>query len=100
MVTGAASGIGLALAARFAREPMTVVLTDLPGDRLDTAVRALAGGADVRGAALDVADAGASEAVARSTEEALGAIDLVCLNAGVLGPTNIPLWEIDRRDWQ
>jgi NAD(P)-dependent dehydrogenase (short-subunit alcohol dehydrogenase family) len=67
---------------------------------LDTAVRALADGADVHGVTLDVADADAAEAVARSAEEAFGAIDLVCLNAGVPGPTNIPLWEIDQCDWQ
>jgi NAD(P)-dependent dehydrogenase (short-subunit alcohol dehydrogenase family) len=55
VVTAAASGIGLALAERLAHEAMTVVLADLPGDRLDTAVGAFGGSADVHGVTLDLA---------------------------------------------
>jgi NAD(P)-dependent dehydrogenase (short-subunit alcohol dehydrogenase family) len=43
VVTGAASGIGRALAGRFAREGMSVVLADIERDALDAAAEALAG---------------------------------------------------------
>ena len=58
-VTGAASGIGLAMATAFAREGMKVMLVDIETGALDKAVAALrAGGADVHGVVCDVADPG------------------------------------------
>jgi NAD(P)-dependent dehydrogenase (short-subunit alcohol dehydrogenase family) len=101
VITGAASGIGLGLAREFAGREMSVVLADLPGDRLDDAANELASaGADVYSHAVDVTDGASVEELAASAEARYGAVDLVCLNAGVLGPTNIPLWEIDDGDWR
>ena len=109
VVTGAASGIGLALAQQLASEGMRVVLADLPGQRLDAAaseVSAHAGEAaagmraGVLGVPADVSDEAALRAVADAAIEAFGGVDLVCLNAGVLGPTNIPVWEITDADWR
>ena len=105
VVTGAASGIGLALAQQLASEGMRVVLADLPGQRLDAAARevtACAGGAaaGVLAVAADVCDEAALRAVVDAAGQAYGGVDLVCLNAGVLGPTNIPVWEITDADWR
>src|SRR5262245_8253746 len=84
VVTGAGSGIGLGLARTFAREGMAVVLCDIRGDRLDSAlaeVRAL--GARTIAVPTDVSDRAAVEHAAREAERAYGAIHIVCNNAGV-----------------
>ena len=108
VVTGAASGIGLALAQRLAGEGMRVVLADLPGQRLDAAASEVAVHAGEAGAGVpagvlavpaDVCDEAALRAVVDAAGRAYGGVDLVCLNAGVLGPTNIPVWEITDADW-
>jgi NAD(P)-dependent dehydrogenase (short-subunit alcohol dehydrogenase family) len=101
VVTGAASGIGLALARRLAIEGMAVVLADLPGERLHQAVAGLSGdGLAVNAEPVDVSDPKSCDALAAATRDRYGGVDVVCLNAGVLGPTNVPLWEIDDADWR
>jgi NAD(P)-dependent dehydrogenase (short-subunit alcohol dehydrogenase family) len=109
VVTGAASGIGLALAQRLASEGMRVVLADLPGQRLDIAASEVAAHAGEAAAGVpagvlavpaDVCDEAALRAVVDAAGQAYGGVDLVCLNAGVLGPTNIPVWEITDADWR
>lgn len=84
VVTGAASGIGRALALAFAGEGMAVVLADVDAGPLDVAA------ADVRetGAAteamvIDVTDATAVDRLARTTVERFGRVDVLCNNAGV-----------------
>jgi NAD(P)-dependent dehydrogenase (short-subunit alcohol dehydrogenase family) len=84
VVTGAASGIGLGLARRFAQEGMRVVLADIEREPLETAVEELrAGGAEAIGVPTDVSDGAAVEALARATIERFGAVHVVCNNAGV-----------------
>jgi len=84
VVTGAASGIGLALAERFAAEGMKVVMADIEAAALDSAA------ADVRAKAqavlavrIDVSRAEDVERLARETYAAFGAAHVVCNNAGV-----------------
>jgi NAD(P)-dependent dehydrogenase (short-subunit alcohol dehydrogenase family) len=86
VVTGGASGIGLALAQRFAREGMRVVVADVERAALDEATAALAdevGGDNVAGVATDVRDPAAVDALADSTFERFGTVHVLCNNAGV-----------------
>lgn len=84
VVTGAASGIGRALAERFAAEGMKVVLADVELAPLEAAVDALrAGGAEAIGVPTDVSRADEVQALADRTIEAFGAVHVVCNNAGV-----------------
>jgi NAD(P)-dependent dehydrogenase (short-subunit alcohol dehydrogenase family) len=84
VVTGAASGIGLAAAQAFARAGMNVWLADLPGPALDAARAAVAelAAVEVRAVPTDVSDRGAVEALAAAVAKA-GPPALVMLNAGI-----------------
>lgn len=85
VVTGAASGIGLAAARRFAAEGLAVWLADLPGEALDAAraeVAAVAGDAPVRALATDVRRP-ADVAALRDSACAEGPPAVVMLNAGI-----------------
>jgi NAD(P)-dependent dehydrogenase (short-subunit alcohol dehydrogenase family) len=100
VVTGAASGIGRAMAQRFAREGMKVVLSDIEQDALDAAVAELKQQEhDVVGIVTDVAKAEAVDALAQRALDAFGKVNLVCNNAGVFLPMK-PMWESTLKDWQ
>lgn len=99
VVTGAASGIGRALADRCASEGMKVVLADVDEQALAAAQDELrAAGADVRAVRTDVSRAEDVEALARQTLDAFGAVHLLCNNAGVGGGTSA--WESTLADWE
>jgi NAD(P)-dependent dehydrogenase (short-subunit alcohol dehydrogenase family) len=86
VVTGGASGIGLALANRFARAGMRVVVADVERGALDEATEALADefGADtVLGVTTDVRDEVAVDALAAATFERFDTVHVLCNNAGV-----------------
>ncbi|GJE18312.1 SDR family NAD(P)-dependent oxidoreductase [Methylobacterium marchantiae] len=81
VVTGAASGIGLAAARRFASAGMRVVLADLPGEALETARAEIAAtGADILARPTDV---GRREDLEALREAAGAAPAIVMLNAGI-----------------
>ena len=86
VVTGAGSGIGRALALRFAAEGMRVAVGDLDADSGAETV-ALVGeevpGAEARSWVVDVRDAESVQAFADEVFEAWGQVDLLCNNAGV-----------------
>lgn len=99
VVTGAASGIGLALAARFAAEGMRVVLADVEEGALTSAADSLAGsGAEVLPVVTDVADAASVAALADAAYQRFGAVHVLCNNAGV-GSGGL-IAELSLADWQ
>ena len=87
VVTGAASGIGLAMAKRFAASGMAVVMADIEQSALDSAATEVVatGGAEVLAARVDVSDAAAVEDLAERTYRHFGAAHVLCNNAGVGG---------------
>lgn len=98
LVTGGASGIGRALAQRFAAEGMRLVLADVEAAPLAATVAELAAdGAEVIGVEADVAVAADVEAVRDRALAAFGAVHVVCNNAGVGGGSIVDaplaLWE-------
>jgi hypothetical protein len=87
VITGGASGIGLAAALHFAGLGLRVVIADLGADRLEAARGriAAAGAADVWAVELDVADAAGFATLAADVATRWGGADVVMLNAGI-GP--------------
>jgi len=96
-VTGAASGIGKAIATRLAAEGACVVVADLDLEKAEAAAAEL-GNADVAiGVAANVADAEAVQAAINEAVLAFGGIDLVVNNAGL--SLSKPLLETTEADW-
>ncbi|MQY06903.1 SDR family NAD(P)-dependent oxidoreductase [Actinomadura macrotermitis] len=87
VVTGAGSGIGRALALRFAAEGMRVALADVQPDALEETRRALAGavpaGTGTIAQVTDVGDEASVQALADRVYDGFGAVHLLCNNAGV-----------------
>ena len=97
LVTGAASGIGKAIAHRLAREGACVVVADLDPAKAEAAA-AEVGNADVAvGVAADVSDAEAVAEAFRAAVLAFGGVDLVVNNAGL--SISKPLLETTEADW-
>ncbi len=102
LVTGAASGIGLATARRLASEGAAVVIADLSLEKAQAAAAeiglAVGGGADVAvGVQVDVSDAAAVQAAVDATVLAFGGVDLVVNNAGL--SLSRSLLETTEKDW-
>jgi NAD(P)-dependent dehydrogenase (short-subunit alcohol dehydrogenase family) len=99
VVTGGASGLGRAMALRFAREGMKLVLADIERDALlRTAAEFKALGYTVLGVPTDVSKETEVEALAQAALRAFGAVHVVCNNAGV-APGGL-VWEHSSKDWQ
>ncbi len=99
VVTGAASGIGRALAEKSAQEGMKVVLADVEESALKQAEAELkAYGAEVLAVCTDVSQAADVERLAEQTFATYGAAHLLFNNAGVGAGTTV--WESSLADWQ
>ena len=99
VVTGAAKGIGEAIASRFAQAGATVVIADIDAESADSTAGALrANGAQVDARALDVTDSEAVAEIARDVVANHGGLDIWVNNAGVY-PSR-PLLEMSDDDWK
>src|SRR4051794_40206261 len=96
LVTGAAAGIGRAIAQRLAAEGAVVVVNDLSGDGC-AAVAAELGGAALA-APGDISDPRATEAVVADVMAQRGRLDILVNNAGVL--RDAPLHRMTDEDWR
>jgi rhamnulose-1-phosphate aldolase/alcohol dehydrogenase len=97
LVTGAASGIGKAIATRLAAEGACVVIADLDLEKAQAAAAEI-GNSDVAiGVAADVTDEKAVDASIRAALLAFGGLDLVVNNAGL--SISKPLLETTNADW-
>jgi NAD(P)-dependent dehydrogenase (short-subunit alcohol dehydrogenase family) len=98
IVTGAASGIGLAIAEQLATAGMSVVITDLDGDAVARVAAALGErGLDVDARQLDVRDPDAVERVARHAVDRFGTLHVAVNNAGIVNRGYS--WELSLEDW-
>ncbi|WP_030684200.1 SDR family NAD(P)-dependent oxidoreductase [Streptomyces sp. NRRL B-1347] len=101
VVTGAAGGIGLALARRFAAEGLTVVLADVEEGALQKAADGLrAAGATVHARVVDVGVREQVHALAEDAYERFGAVHVLCNNAGVGSGAEGRMWEHEPNDWK
>lgn len=99
VITGGASGIGLALGERFLAEGMKLVIADVEESALNREVRRLTdSGANVLGVLCDVREPGDVQNLAERTLSQHGAVHVVCNNAGV-APSS-PMLDTVAADWQ
>src|SRR6185437_2747924 len=99
LVTGAASGIGLATAEALVAEGMRVVLTDLAEAALAEHARRLTdAGAEVLALAADVRDPDALERAGQAAVSHFGALNVAVNNAGVVVTGNS--WELPLPEWR
>jgi len=99
VITGAASGLGRALAGAFGAQGLKLVLADVDEAALArTASELRARGCAVAAQPTDVSDGESVEQLARTALEAFGAVHVVCNNAGV-APLGA-VWEATEQDWR
>jgi NAD(P)-dependent dehydrogenase (short-subunit alcohol dehydrogenase family) len=100
VVTGSADGIGLAIAERFCKLGMLVVLSDINKTKLDLEVTRLqALGYQVAGCVTDVSSSESMQNLADFSIKQFGKVNIVCNNAGRGGVTENLLWEATEEDW-
>jgi 3-oxoacyl-[acyl-carrier protein] reductase len=97
LVTGAARGIGLAIASRLAADGIRVAVLDLDGAAADAAAKKVGGGAIAL--AADVTKAAEVESAVQRVVDAWGRLDILVNNAGITG-RSFPIWELSDEDWR
>jgi NAD(P)-dependent dehydrogenase (short-subunit alcohol dehydrogenase family) len=99
IVTGAASGIGLATAKRLGSEGARVVIADVQADKADRAAQEViaAGAPGAFGSRCDVSDEGQVESIVGQTIQRYGRLDIIVNNAGLM--VFKPLEEHTAEDW-
>jgi meso-butanediol dehydrogenase / (S,S)-butanediol dehydrogenase / diacetyl reductase len=100
LVTGAARGIGRAIAERLAADGLGVSVADLPSskDEVDGVVAGLGGKTAALGVSVDVADANSVEAAVAAHVEHFSGLDVMVANAGIA--VTAPLLETTAEQWQ
>jgi len=99
VVTGAAQGIGLAIATRLLASGASVSLWDRDREVLEQTRRSLSSHGDVMAQGVDVCDAGALAALASGEVQKYAKIDILVANAGIAGP-NHKSWEYPVDAWE
>ncbi len=98
VVTGAASGIGLAVVEAFVARGMRVVMADVDEERLGShAARLTDEGAQVHAVTVDVRDPDAVDRAGREAVDRFGALHVAVNNAGIVRGGNS--WELPLQDW-
>lgn len=98
VITGAASGIGRAMARRFSKEGMAVVAADVDAAALDELAADPEWSSPVRVVPTDVSDPSSVEALADRVFGEFGEVGVLCNNAGV-GPMGT-IWEVGVPEWE
>jgi 2-dehydro-3-deoxy-L-rhamnonate dehydrogenase (NAD+) len=100
IVTGAARGIGFAIAERLSTAGAHVVVADIAEDGATAAAERLSeGGGKAVGVAADVTSPDEVRALVDRALESFDAVDVLVNNAGITGP-DAPLWETTDEDWE
>ena len=97
LVTGGGSGIGRGIAIALAGAGMRVVVADIERAAAEAVAAELGGGASAE--RIDVTDPDAVEALAERCFTTHGGIDVLCNNAGVIGPTPLGPESLDNWRW-
>jgi len=100
VITGGASGLGLAMARRFGAAGMKLVIADIETGALADAEASLkAAGVEVVGHRTDVAESSELEALADLAYDRFGAVHILANNAGIGGSPGA-MWELSEADWR
>jgi 3-oxoacyl-[acyl-carrier protein] reductase len=97
IVTGAARGIGAAIAMRLASEGAAVMIADIDEDAAGEAAATI--GERAVAQPLDVTDAASWQAAVEAAQERWGRIDALVNNAGIAG-RSAPIWELEVEEWR
>ena len=103
IVTGAARGLGQAIASRMRQSGANIAAWDLPDAGIDEAAASLrrdvASSAELAGVGTDIADADSVAKALEATLQKFSTVDILINNAGISGP-NLRLWEYPPDEWR
>jgi len=99
IVTGAARGIGYAIAERLLNSGAAVAIWDIDADGVAAAEETLAAAGKVSAYVVDLCDLAAIEIVFAKVLKTFGPVNVLINNAGIAGPS-VPLWEYEAEEWR